>query len=469
MTITLKGGGLFDGILSTGWWDEAGCPEDAKGKQAGVVMKVVRQVVGPEELVAEAVARRVFKRTDMVSLVIKDADLYNDERTVVARSIGDGVLADTEIEVAGRGAGEDRELVRATTWLSEETALDADLSMSKGGSTRNWDQFAVNERLGHRSNYSDDLYTTKLTMDKYTPEQLAKAQAMAAEIEKKGSTNKHVLEERGLKELDDNDDEDEEAKYSMVLTSDGTDPTRAAVVTALATPALPAAPPAAAGSLSVHAPAAGGEDPSKPPLSMKSKLNAAAKAFVPGKPYGGAGAGTQGISGAMSGADAALSPRLPPPLHMVPYGVASPPQMMAYMVPPQMQMAMLPPGAMSGAFSMMSKQQAQQAPQQQQMMVQQQQAMAVQAQQQMMMQQHQQQPQQQQQAQQQQRMAMAMMPQQPGAPGMMMPGAAQASQMGYMPISSPQMQPGGMQMQPGRPLPMGQPPQVMAYAPMRPM
>ena len=43
------------------------------------------------------------------------------------------------------------------------------------------------------------------------------------------------------------------------------------------------------------------------------------------------------------------------------------------------------------------------------------------------------------------------------------------SQMGYMPISSPQMQPGGMQMQPGRPLPMGQPPQVMAYAPMRPM
>ncbi|KOO22411.1 mRNA polyadenylation regulating, partial [Chrysochromulina tobinii] len=332
VTITLKGGGLFDGILSTGWWDEAGCPEDAKGKQAGVVMRVVRQVVGPEELVAEAVARRVFRRTDIVSLVIKDADLYNDERTVVARSIGDGVLADTEIEVAGRGAGEDRELVRATTWLSEDTALDADLSMSKGGSTRNWDQFAVNERLGHRSNYSDDLYTTKLTMDKYTPEQLAKAQAMAAEIEKKGSTNKHVLEERGLKELDDNDDEDEEAKYSMVLTSDGTDPTRAVVstITAPATPALPAAPPASGGSPSVDAPAAGGEAPSKPPLSMKSKLNAAAKAFVPGKPYGGAGAGTPAMSGAMSGADAALSPRLPPQPQMVQYSVASPPQAMMY-------------------------------------------------------------------------------------------------------------------------------------------
>ncbi len=360
MTITLKDGRRYDGILSTGWWDEAECPEDAKGEQAGLVMKVVRQVVGPDELTVKAEERRVFQRTEFVSLAAKDADLYNDERTVVARSIGDGVLADTEIEVAGRGAGEDRELVRATTWLGEDTALDADLSSGKGGSTRGWDQFAVNERLGARSNYSDDLYTTKLTMDKYTPEQLARAQALAAEIEKKGSTNKHVLEERGLKELDDNDDEDEEAKYSMVMTTDGSDPSRAAAAasaaavpgaaTAMAAAAVAAAPAVASVAPSTDAAAAapssaateGGEEPKpKMPVAMRSKLNASAKAFVPGRMYTSAAPSTPGASGA----DAGLSPPVPPQPQMGAYG-ASPPQMMGGMAP---GMAMYSPGGMAAS------------------------------------------------------------------------------------------------------------------------
>ena len=87
--------------------------------------------------------------------------------------------------------------------------------MPSGKVERGWDQFAVNERLGSRSTYSDDLYTTKLRMEKYTPEQLAAAAKLAKEIEKGETTNAHILEERGLKELDDNDDEDDDLFHEV--------------------------------------------------------------------------------------------------------------------------------------------------------------------------------------------------------------------------------------------------------------
>eukprot|EP00322_Chrysochromulina_rotalis_P015465 CAMPEP_0115888872 /NCGR_PEP_ID=MMETSP0287-20121206/32531_1 /TAXON_ID=412157 /ORGANISM="Chrysochromulina rotalis, Strain UIO044" /LENGTH=223 /DNA_ID=CAMNT_0003345569 /DNA_START=19 /DNA_END=688 /DNA_ORIENTATION=+ len=176
VTVHLQNGELYEGVLCSGWWTED-CPSDAKD-EPGVVLKAVA-----------------------------GSSVPNDERTLVARSIGDGVLADTEIEVQGRGAGQDRELVAASAWLGEDSAVG---SLDSGGVQRGWDQFAVNEKLGHKSNYSDELYTTKLRQD-YTPEQLAKAAKLAKEIEKGDAKgNKHILEERGLKELDDNDDDADE-------------------------------------------------------------------------------------------------------------------------------------------------------------------------------------------------------------------------------------------------------------------
>ena len=483
--IRLQSGESYDGILCTGWWDSE-CPADAAGDSAGVVMKVVRRIVGPEELVQKDSGRCVFKRADFVSLVAKDADLYNDERTLVARSIGDGVLADTEIEVAGRGAGEDRELVAATSWLGEESAIGG---LDAGGKTqRGWDQFAVNERLGARSTYSDDLYTTKLTMDKYTPAQLAAAARMAKEIEKGETTNTHILEERGLKELDDNDDEDEEAKYSMVMTTDGADASRAAATPNAATtpsggpPPPPSGPPPASASVAqpplpsgapptpagapttADAAAPGTTTPKAAPLvAMRSKLSASAKSFVPGA--GGWGGAKAPPAPGASGADA--SPPVPPqPPNMFgsygspqggmmqggmmagsggmyPPGGGGVPNQMAGGMAMQMggayPMGMAPAGMMSPKTSM--------SPQQQQMAAQQ-------------MAQHQMQ-QQQMMQQQQQRigMGMGMAPPPPGGgPMMMMPNG----QMGY---PQQMMQPGQMgqrPMQPGAMQP-GQMPQQMRF------
>ena len=72
--------------------------------------------------------------------------------------------------------------------------------------------------MGGKSSYHDELYTTKISDKKFSAEQLARAERLAREIELGESTNSHVLEERGLKELhDETDDMDEEEKYSMVL------------------------------------------------------------------------------------------------------------------------------------------------------------------------------------------------------------------------------------------------------------
>jgi len=304
----MDGDEKYDGILHTGQRDDHS-PSGANN----VVLKMVRSVVGPHELVKPSVDRCRFDCKKVVSIVIKDVDLYDDERTIVARSVGTGLLADTEIEVSGRGAGAERELISASAWLGEGTSV-GQLEDDEGGCGRRvWDQFAVNERLGARTTYSDDLYTTKLSDKKFTAEQLAVAARLAKEIESGGSTNSHVLEERGLKDLHEaEDDLDEEAKYSMVL-----DPGRGrltgesnttcarpstvmmsasstAVASTIAGPpsSVPpdlqpgAAPPTALGvplpALSTSVLSASAFPTSKPSV-LRSKLSASAKSFVPGK------------------------------------------------------------------------------------------------------------------------------------------------------------------------------------------
>ena len=154
---------------------------------------------------------------------------------------------DSEIGVKGRGAQKEHKLVAVdSTWLDAPTK---ELKQS----ARGWDQFAEKEaKTGNKSTYSYDLYTTTLDPSKrvtarldfsqqapcsdfwlrltlticaslsrvaaVTPEQMAEAERLANEIVHQKTTNKHMLEERGLKDLEEEGgDEDEEAKYSMVL------------------------------------------------------------------------------------------------------------------------------------------------------------------------------------------------------------------------------------------------------------
>ncbi|KAI5967251.1 PBP1 [Candida margitis] len=112
---------------------------------------------------------------------------------------------------------EERELVK---WEPEEEEGLQKLTLEDEATTRNgnshWDQFKVNEeKFGVESTYDEHLYTTRI--DKSAPDyeqRLARANQIAAEIEGQTTTDRHILEERGI-QVDDSG-MDEEDKYSGV-------------------------------------------------------------------------------------------------------------------------------------------------------------------------------------------------------------------------------------------------------------
>jgi hypothetical protein len=105
-----------------------------------------------------------------------------------------------------------------STGLLDGPAATANLSLNSNNNNKDWDQFETNRVLFNvRSTYDENLYTKKLDYDSLTPEQIARAERIAKEIEKQGSSNIHLLEERGhVLERDI----DEEALYSGVIRSD---------------------------------------------------------------------------------------------------------------------------------------------------------------------------------------------------------------------------------------------------------
>lgn len=299
--VQAKDGSVYEGILHAGWWQDG---------VTGLCLKQCKKMVGPNDMAQRVIDEKVIAKDDFVRLVTKvDVDLYNDEITEAARRKGGGVEADSEIEVAGGRAafGEERDLVMASAWVGdgEDLGLNDMAASSSGKSQRGWDQFAVNRQLGVTSTYSDELYTTSLKDKKFSAAQVAAAERLAREIEKGVTTNAHILEERGLKELDDNDDMDEEEKYSMVggarTGASGKPSVPAGKPPAAASTAAPAAPVAAgpaptpddkpaaeksapaptptAAPAAATAPAPAGSTPSR--FAGTSKLKATAKEFVP--------------------------------------------------------------------------------------------------------------------------------------------------------------------------------------------
>ena len=81
----------------------------------GVILAWARQKVGKDlnEKVAKPVPEMVFLAKDWLQVTAADVDLLEAEVGAARKNKGE-VLADTEIEVEGRGGGQDRELQRAT-------------------------------------------------------------------------------------------------------------------------------------------------------------------------------------------------------------------------------------------------------------------------------------------------------------------------------------------------------------------
>ncbi|EDK38912.2 hypothetical protein PGUG_03010 [Meyerozyma guilliermondii ATCC 6260] len=104
----------------------------------------------------------------------------------------------------------ERELQR---WVPDDDSKMVSLEDSGKG---HWDQFKVNEeKFGVGSTYDESLYTTKInTSGADYKKRLKEATIIAREIESQSSTDRHILEERGI-QVDDSG-VDEEDKYSGV-------------------------------------------------------------------------------------------------------------------------------------------------------------------------------------------------------------------------------------------------------------
>jgi hypothetical protein len=104
-----------------------------------------------------------------------------------------------------------RELQAASAWLDPSHAE----SLESTPMDRKWNQFEANKKLFKvQSTFDEGLYTTKLDISRMTPEQIAKAEKYAREIESQTSGNIHLQEERGQVLERDIDEED---LYSGVI------------------------------------------------------------------------------------------------------------------------------------------------------------------------------------------------------------------------------------------------------------
>ena len=85
-------------------------------------------------------------------------------------------------------------------------------SLSLEATSGPWDQFQANEqRFGLKSDYDENIYTTRIDRSKPDYRQReAEARRIAQEIEGSSTNNVHTLEERGM--IDEDDGLNEEAK-----------------------------------------------------------------------------------------------------------------------------------------------------------------------------------------------------------------------------------------------------------------
>ncbi len=180
-----------------------------------VSVKAVKYTVSPkgQPLTGVVIAEVTFNASDIV-------DLCAAKGVVVISNSGGSFKIDAAIS----GSTENRERP-LQVWQSAQNEHEAgfgiedDPTLHVDSKSKQWDQFAANERLfGIKSQWDEDMYTHKL--DKKNPDFRARevaAAVIAREIESIPSSNSHVLEERGYPSQDTNLTEEE--KYSGVHRS----------------------------------------------------------------------------------------------------------------------------------------------------------------------------------------------------------------------------------------------------------
>lgn len=112
----------------------------------------------------------------------------------------------------------ERELQKWVPEAGDSEILTFDESADTGAK---WDQFKANQdKFGIGTTYDEHLYTTRINTEAEDyQERVKRAEQLAKEIENEATNDPHILEERGLI---DTSELDEEMKYSGVLRDDDT-------------------------------------------------------------------------------------------------------------------------------------------------------------------------------------------------------------------------------------------------------
>ncbi|KAF2771248.1 hypothetical protein EJ03DRAFT_325697 [Teratosphaeria nubilosa] len=215
-TLTLRSQEQYTGIFS-------GMAKDK------YTMKMVRRTKSPSSQqsngVTEAHADYVGEGDDHVmNFDVQDTvDLaVENVSTAFAKAKENGTVhgfrTDTEIG-SDRSAARpfERPLQKWDGGLEGEALEETALELSSSGRPKIWDQFEENsKKFGVTTSWDEEMYTTSINYsDPQYAQKAARAERLAREIEGTATTDKHVLEERGMNNVH-GDGLDEEDKYSGV-------------------------------------------------------------------------------------------------------------------------------------------------------------------------------------------------------------------------------------------------------------
>lgn len=210
VTATLTSGARYQGVLLTSNIS----PQDSSSlsvilQKPTIVSKPLINEKSNSDKESELPEKLVIEGKDLIDIELVNVNLNKTPAPQKAESS----KFKTDADISGRFQVKERELQK---WVPEDDLLAVSLNDDFSNGNEQWDQFKVNEeKFGVESTYDEHLYTTRInTAAPGYNERLAAAERLAKEIEGQSSTDRHILEERGV--VVDDSGIDEEDKYSGV-------------------------------------------------------------------------------------------------------------------------------------------------------------------------------------------------------------------------------------------------------------
>lgn len=183
-------------------------PQEPEVKPVDKLARKTLGVVG----VPEKSGDRTIKLAEILAATPVPSQKVNTSQVITPRNEQTGPSKfKTDADISSGFQVRERELQR---WVVDDESPQLTLEDS---SNDTWDQFKVNqEKFGVESTYDEHLYTTRIdrTVEDYH-KRLERAERLAREIEGQSTSDRHVMEERGV-QVDDSG-MDEEDKYSGVV------------------------------------------------------------------------------------------------------------------------------------------------------------------------------------------------------------------------------------------------------------